>query len=59
MSYNEHTKKKMQTGVPTDEYRDNYDAIFGKKPKTTGEDHQRKQQEREQLQKEWDASKSS
>lgn len=30
MSYNEHTKKKMQTGIPTNEYRDNYDLIFGK-----------------------------
>jgi hypothetical protein len=30
MSYNEHTKKKMQTGIPSKEYQDNYDKIFGK-----------------------------
>lgn len=28
MSYNEHTKKKMQTGVPTENYLNNFDVIF-------------------------------
>lgn len=31
MSTNPHTGDKMQTGVPSDAYRDNYDKIFGKK----------------------------
>jgi hypothetical protein len=30
MSYNEHTKKKMQTGIPNNNYRDNWDLIFNK-----------------------------
>lgn len=29
MSYNEHTKKKMQTGIPSEDYRDNWDRVFG------------------------------
>ncbi len=28
MSYNEHTKQKQQTKVPSKEYRDNWDLIF-------------------------------
>ncbi len=31
MSYNEHTKQKQQTKVPSKEYRDNWDSIFKKK----------------------------
>ena len=31
MSKNPHTGDKLQTKVPSDEYRDNYDKIFGKK----------------------------
>ncbi len=33
MSTNPHTGQKQQTKVPTKEYRDNWDLIFGKKKK--------------------------
>jgi hypothetical protein len=33
MSYNEHTKQKQQTKVPTDDYRKNWDNIFKKEEK--------------------------
>ncbi len=31
LSYNEHTKQKQQTKIPSKEYRDNWDTIFKKK----------------------------
>lgn len=31
MSINEHTGDKLKTKVPTDKYRDGWDAIFNKK----------------------------
>ncbi len=32
-SYNEITGSKMISGIPSKEYKDNYDLIFGKKDK--------------------------
>jgi hypothetical protein len=31
VSKNEHTGQKQQTKVPSQQYKDNYDLIFGKK----------------------------
>jgi hypothetical protein len=34
---NEHTGHLLKTGITTDNYRNNYDAIFGKKSSSTAE----------------------
>ncbi len=41
MSFNEHTGDKLQSKVPTDEYRDNWDRIF-KPAKSLDAAYQRK-----------------